>query len=144
MTKASAPISIDCTCGETFVATIPALDYDEIVHVTHVCGQGIHVGGVVDYASDVVPPVTTLAYAIVSKDEVPKVFINIHGGEVLCADHAGSQLSSAIKAKPRAPKWSTSFGDWVRATMDDVASWKMSGLTLDCESCAERRRRAAA
>jgi hypothetical protein len=143
MTKASGPITINCTCGEDFVATIPALDYEELVAITHDCGQATYVGAVIDRESDVVPPVLTLAQARVAKSEVPKVFINVHGGEVLCRDHAGSQLSAAIAAKPRASVYRTSFGDWVRANMEDVASWKMSGLTLGCESCAERARRAA-
>jgi hypothetical protein len=139
-------ISIECTCEETFIQLTGQLAHDETMIVTHDCGQQIHIASIIDYSAeltDIYSPARKLAYAIVDDNDVPDLLINIHGGEVTCRDHAGSQLSAALSAKPRAKKWSTSFGDYVRATAADVAAWRMEDLAIDCETCASQKRRAA-
>jgi hypothetical protein len=152
MSKATSTMSIDCKCDETFIVVGVKLDYNEIMTVTHECGAKIYVGSVIDYNAelvDVFAPPLKLAYALVDKSEVPEVFINVHAGDMTCRKHAGMSLSGAVDAKPRAKKYSTPFGDYVRATELDVASWRMGNiasdmdLEFDCETCASQKRRAA-
>lgn len=141
-------ITVECKCGEQWVECTGELDYNEIVTITHDCGAKIYVGSVIDYEAelvDVFAPPLKLAYALVDKSEVPEVFINIHGGDMTCRKHAGMSLDSAIATRPRAKKWATPFGEYVRATELDVASWRMSGIDseFDCETCGSQKRRAA-
>lgn len=152
MSKATDQISIACKCDATFIVDDVQLDYNEIMTVTHDCGAKIYVGSVIDHNAelvDVFAPPRKLAYALVDKSEVPEVFINVHAGDMTCRKHAGSSLSAAVDAKPRAKKYATPFGDYARATELDVASWHMGNIAsdmdveFDCETCASQKRRAA-
>lgn len=139
-TATDTTVTIQC-CGDASTFDGAQLNDGEMASLTcNDCGVVHYVAKVVDYSKDPVDlaPVMKVATTTVSKDEVPALLVNLHGGEVLCAGHAGSQLTSAMKARPRAKRWDTSFGTYARVTVTDVAEWKMAGLTMECETCRYR------
>ena len=130
-----ANVTINCRCGDEFVAEL-ALSRGDLARVDHDCGSRAWVGRTPSWAD---ADETSVAFV----DEVPDVYVNEHGGEILCYAHAGSALRSAVDASPRRKGWDTPFGRFVRATEQDVAEFATSGLTFDCEECKARARRAA-
>lgn len=128
-------LTIDCKCGTTYEVGSVRLDRGDIARVEHECGATAWVGRTPMWADT---DDTTVAFV----DEVPAVYINEHGGEILCYDHAGSALRSMLDAHPRRKGWDTPFGRFVRATEQDVAEFATSGLEFDCEECKARARRA--
>lgn len=130
-----ADLTISCKCGDDY-GFASALRPGDMARVTHECGATAYVASAKEWEDW-----SGLRYVFV--DEVPDVYVNQHGGEILCRDHAGSSLLAAMEAKPRAKGWDTPFGRFVRATEDDVAEFLTSELEFDCEECKMRRRRAA-
>jgi hypothetical protein len=59
-------------------------------------------------------------------------------GMILCADHAGHSLQSAIEAKPNASRHSTDSDKWTRVTDESISillePLKVHGFTHLCES----------
>ena len=70
---------------------------------------------------------------------------NLHGGEIYCDKHIGSELHFSIAARPRAKRHMTSFGTWKQMTEADAQQFLAElacepsplVLSLDevCESC---------
>lgn len=54
------------------------------------------------------------------------------GGQILCADHAGGYLTSAIAARPRARQHRTPLGTWDRVTAVEIAADPTLWI---CETC---------
>jgi len=131
-----ADLTITCKCGEEY-GFASALRPGDLAKVDHECGATAWVASPKEWEDW-----DGLRYAFV--DEVPDVYVNIHGGDILCLGHAGDSLRSAVEANPRRKNFDTPFGRYVRATEQDVAEFLTSDLEFDCEECKMRRRRAAA
>lgn len=61
-------------------------------------------------------------------------------GMITCEKHAGSYLTHAIKARPRARVHSTPLGVWRKMTAAEVASYlyavrDVPALAVPCETC---------
>jgi len=57
-------------------------------------------------------------------------------GRILCAQHAGSYLRTAIDARPRARTHRTPIGTWDRMDAMFIEEWEREiGAPPSCESC---------
>jgi hypothetical protein len=57
-------------------------------------------------------------------------------GRIICGRHAGSYLSSAIDARPRASSHRTPLGTWDRLDAMFREEWEsIMGSAPECESC---------
>ena len=72
-----------------------------------------------------------------TKTATKKLYIH-DDGSILCIDHAGHELSGAIKNNPRRKTHWTPRGTWEIATSDYYEYFKSgTGIELDCEVCRD-------
>jgi hypothetical protein len=72
-----------------------------------------------------------------TKTATKKLYIH-DDGSILCTDHAGHELSGAIKNNPRRKTHWTPRGTWEIATSDYYEYFKSgTGIDLDCEICRD-------
>ena len=73
----------------------------------------------------------------ISNTTIKKLFIH-DGGSTICPDHAGFELSAAIKNNPTRKTHWTPLGTWEIASSDHYESFKSgTGIELDCEECRD-------
>jgi len=120
-----------CRCGATLTSSVPKEGYMAIV----ACACGVqHLCGIDHYADE---PVRFVERAVITEQQAA-LLTGVDDGRIVCVQHAGSYVRSAVEAKPKQKSWNSPWGRYARTVQEDVDSFTLSGLTYGCEDCRFR------